>query len=457
MSRTRVDISNTHFCYDAALADQLAKISRRVQDMRSSGALSPDVLHHIRRFFRIKNIYHSNAIEGNQLSLGETQLVVQQGMTITGKPLKDQAEAKNLNEAITFLEELASESDKPITEADLRQIHRLVLKAINDSHAGKYRTVQVEIAGSKYLPPPEQVPIEMESFARWLKQTSVAPEVGTVEGLLHAAVAHTWLVQIHPFIDGNGRVARLLMNLILMRFGYPIAVITKEDRFRYYDSLEESQSSDLSSFLSLLSECVLESLEQYEDAVREQQATLEWAQSLAARLDAKEKTRYRNEYEVWKSAMDLLKGYFRQIACLHDEQSDIGNVHIRDFGALEFEKHLSLRQHESAKKTWFFRLDVRAGERAARYLLFFGYPSYSLRSRLDVTLHAAREDPPGSFYYERLDNLNPEHVPPVYEIGYLPNEEKFIVRGPAGRTPTERLESIVKPFFNRVIELHFGT
>jgi len=115
------NIEGTPYEVEPAVLDRTRELSNRVADLRQSGALSPDVLGRLRRFFKIKNIYHSNAIEGNVLDVGETRLVVEQGLTITGKPLKDQAEAKNLSEAIDFLEELARDATRPISGTDIRQ------------------------------------------------------------------------------------------------------------------------------------------------------------------------------------------------------------------------------------------------------------------------------------------------------------------------------------------------
>jgi len=251
---------------DDALLAKVTAIADRVTSMRASGALSPEFLARLRRFFKIKNIYNSNAIEGNLLDIGETRLVVEQGLTLTGKSLKDQAEARNLSEAIDFLEELAKDSSRPIIEADIRQLHFFVLKNIRDDDAGRYRAVAVEISGSQFKPPqPESVPSQMEEFCRWLEVATTPAIHGSFENpLVVAAAAHAWFVTVHPFIDGNGRVGRLLLNLLLMRSGYPIAIITKADRERYYDSLELSQSSDLTALTSLISECVEESLEEYE-------------------------------------------------------------------------------------------------------------------------------------------------------------------------------------------------
>lgn len=452
-----IEIQGTPYCYDASQQVNLRNLGHRVGEMRSTGKLNGDALKRIRKFFRIKNIYHSNAIEGNVLDVGETRQVVEQGLTLTGKPLRDQAEAKNLSHALDFLEGIAADRSAPITEADVRQLHYLVLKGINDADAGRYRSVVVEIGGSKFKPPgPEQVPAQMGDYSRWLADvTSKEYAFGSVEALLAAAVAHTWFVSIHPFIDGNGRVSRLIMNLVLMRAGFPIAIVAKEDRLRYYDALEESQSSDLSAFIALLIESVGESLEEYEYAVEEQRELSEWARSLASKFSEREEVRAHNEFELWRNAMDLLRSYFRQAAEILDETATIGNVFFKDFGTLEFEKYLSLRHGKSAKQTWFFRVDFRSGDRSARYLFFFGTPSMVLRNKCDVTLYVARENPSGSFHYDRLDAINESNVPDMAEMGYLTDKEMFIRRACSGQARQTKLDAMVRDFFDEVIAKHF--
>lgn len=454
-----VEIEGTPYCYSTSQGAMLDELSARVEEMRQVGALTGDALAKIRKFFRIKNIYHSNAIEGNSLDVGETRQVVEQGLTITGKPLKDQAEAKNLSEALDLLESLASQSDTPITEADIRQLHFLILKGIDDDNAGKYRTVPVEIGGSEFTPPgPERVSAQMHEFGQWLSSaTSQKYELGSKLAILAAAAAHTWFVTIHPFIDGNGRVARLLMNLMLMRAGHPIAVITKDDRLRYYDALEDSQSSDLSALIALVSESVGESLEEYEEAAKEQREMQEWAASLASKFTEKGAVKAKNEFEVWRNAMELLKSYFRQVTEMLDGSAAIGNLYFKDFGALEYEKYLNLRTGGRAKKTWFFRIDFRSDGRSARYLFFFGSASYVMKNSCDVTLHIAREEPAGSFNYDRLDHINASNVPDIHELGYKPNVEKFVARGASSRQPKEdKLETLGRRFFDEVVAKHFA-
>ena len=438
--------------------DAARKIGEKVLEMRRNGALSTAVLDKIRKYFRIKNIYHSNAIEGNKLNVGETRLVVEQGLTITGKPLKDQAEAKNLSHALDFLESLASNSEQAITEADIRQIHSLILKNINDDEAGKYRSVDVEISGSMFTPTaPTAISSEMGHFAQWLKKASIPnASYQLQDAIIVASIAHTWFVTIHPFIDGNGRAARLLMNLILMRYGFPIAIVTREDRLRYYDALETSQSSDLTAFVSLISECAEESLEEYKAAADEHRAMEEWAKSIANKFGEKERVTVANTYEVWKNAMELLKSLFKQTVDLLNENTEFAQIFFKDFGALEFEKYASLKNNNSAKKTWFFRVDFKSGSKAARYLFFFGSASIPMRTQAEVTLHVSREEPSGSFKYERLENLGTSNIPNLLEIGYSAQKEVFIVKSITGVTANKKADTICQNFISDVIAKHFS-
>ena len=459
---SRIEIPETPYSYDKSLESNLQELSDQVREMRTHGKLSPDVLYRIRRYFRIKNIYHSNAIEGNILEVGETRQVVELGLTLTGKPLKDQAEARNLSDALDFLENLAGNTDNPIVENEIRQLHAFVLNGISED-AGGYRTVAVEISGSRYKPPgPESVAAQMQEFGAWFNSISSPSdeELGSVEGILVAAATHTWFVTIHPFIDGNGRVARLLMNLILMRYRFPIAIISKEDRLRYYDALEESQATDLTPFIALLTECIEESLEEYKHAAEEQREQAEWAQSLVQKFTEPERIRSQNEYEIWRNAMELLRSYFRQTVNILNEATDYGeNIYFKDFENLEFEKYLALGAGESAKRTWFFRIDFRRKERSARYLFFFGSGALVLRNRYrcDVTLHVAREEPPKSYYYERLESIVAPNVPDLVEIGYEISKERFVLRKRSNRASMGRVEEFGKQFFEDVVNKHFKT
>lgn len=427
-------VFGTQYVYDPRLTERLKALKKEVESFRSIGPLSSGTLKKLRQFFRIKNIHHSNAIEGNRLSLGETQIVVENGLTITGKPLKDTLEAKNLSHALDMFEQLADGENRPILAVDVRAIHGAILKGIDDENAGTYRSSHVKISGSKFTPPaPELVATEMDEFTQWLSSVTDPSKPLDIDPVVLACAAHAWFVYIHPFTDGNGRTARIIMNLVLMRYRYPIGIITIDDRERYYDALEESQSSDLTPFLDLVTECIEESLEQYQVAAKEQREQHEWAKSLATKWDEKPLQKLRLEYDKWRPAMDLVKGTFKESAFrVNENLTGDSSIILKDFGMLEFEKYQELRNNQSAKRTWFFRLDFKSDDRTARYLFFFGYASHRLRPNLNgkgVTIHVSQEMPEiEQFFYERLDSTKDAAAPDLCEIGFDLDAMQFVCR-----------------------------
>ena len=215
-------------------------------------------------WFRVELTYTSNAIEGNTLTRRETALVVEKGLTVGGKSLQEHLEANNHAYALDWIRELAQRPEAVPTENELLQLHSLILRGIDDSHAGCYRTVTVMISGSRVvLPNPFKVPELMEAFIQWLTSPSNMHPVEL------AAEAHYRLVTIHPFIDGNGRTARLLMNLILIGHGYPPAIIRKRDRLTYISSLENAQlGGSLDDYLKIIAKAVDRSLNIYLKAIK---------------------------------------------------------------------------------------------------------------------------------------------------------------------------------------------
>ncbi len=198
--------------------------------------------------------YHSNAIEGNTLTLSETKVVLE-GITIGGKSVIEHLETINHKEAIEYLEMLIHEK-KDLTEWILKTIHQLILKEIDDDHAGKYRSENVAISGATHIPPNHMlVPEYMQKlFAEYEQQWNAYHPV------VKACLLHGEFVKIHPFIDGNGRTARLLLNFELMKNGYPPIVITKEKRAEYYAALDIAHTTmDYSKFIQLIADFVVAS------------------------------------------------------------------------------------------------------------------------------------------------------------------------------------------------------
>ncbi len=206
----------------------------------------------------IEYTYESNKIEGNTLTLQETALVIEKGLTVGGKTLNEHLEAINHTYAIDFIKAVA-QNKEPITERLICEIHALILKRIDEQNAGRYRSVPVMISGSKHIPPqPYAVPIQMEQLISWYDDNK-----DTLHPIVLSAEMHERLVTIHPFIDGNGRTSRLLMNLILLQHGYPIAILKgdSDNRLRYYNALEAAQAeNNKEPFINFVAETIKESI-----------------------------------------------------------------------------------------------------------------------------------------------------------------------------------------------------
>jgi Fic family protein len=219
----------------------------------------------IAQALELEYTFESNRIEGNTLTLRETDLVINKGLTISGKSMREHLEAINHIEAIAYIKQLM-ERNFPFNERELLSVHNLILRGIIPEDAGRYRRVQVMIKGSSHMPPqPLVVPKEMEDYFIWFEENK-----SKLHPIILAAEMHERLVTIHPFIDGNGRTSRLVMNLILLQNGYVIANIKGdyESRTSYYQALETAQTSgNKEDFLMFIAQTEKDSLERYLDIV----------------------------------------------------------------------------------------------------------------------------------------------------------------------------------------------
>ncbi|AOJ84017.1 cell filamentation protein Fic [Burkholderia savannae] len=223
--------------------------------------LPPHTVASLREKLLLEWTYHSNAIEGNTLTLRETKVVLE-GITVGGKSLREHFEATNHRDAIVYVEDIVSKAET-LSEWQIRNIHSLVLKGIDAEEAGRYRRENVVIAGASTTSPDfRHLPAEMAALIDWCEATS---DMHPVE---RAAELHTRFGKIHPFVDGNGRTGRLLLNFELMKAGYPAAIIRKEDRLAYYDSLDKAcVSGDYGDITRLVAESVQRSLDTYLDVL----------------------------------------------------------------------------------------------------------------------------------------------------------------------------------------------
>lgn len=233
----------------------LARIDEKMKRLNSMRLIPADALRRLQEEMRLVHTYHSNAIEGNTLTLQETKLVLEEGLTIGGKSLREHLEASNNAKAFDRMEELAKKKCA-IDHVTIQEIHEIVSRGILED-AGRYRTRNVRIAGAVKAPPD------------WSKIVKLIDElIGKIaESKGHpvetASFLHHRFVEIHPFSDGNGRVARLLMNLYLIARDYPPIVLKKEDRGKYYKFLKAADAGNIGPFANFIAKALDENLTIY--------------------------------------------------------------------------------------------------------------------------------------------------------------------------------------------------
>lgn len=236
------------------------RIDEKLKVLNSFRPLPASQVAKLQEQFKIEMTYNSNAIEGNSLTLKETFLVINEGLTIKGKPLKDHLEAKDHFEALKYLNDLIEHDKKhTVSEVLIRQLHQLVMLETDREWAGKYRDANVIISGSDHTPPDAlEVPGLMQSLIRWIGNNQ-----GKMSPIELASIVHHKVVYIHPFFDGNGRTARIVMNIFLMQAGYPLMIVLKNDRKKYYSVLDKADKGDYQPLIRFVAQNVERSLNIY--------------------------------------------------------------------------------------------------------------------------------------------------------------------------------------------------
>jgi Fic family protein len=303
----------------------LARLEHKKSQLDELRPLPTAAVARLKEQLTVEWIYNSNAIEGSTLTLRETQLILETGLTIGGKSLREHFEVINHKDAIGYVESLA-EQDAPLSAFHVRQIHKLVLSRIDDENAGQYRRTQVRIAGAQHVPPESwEIPQRMQDWEGWLHQADQE-----FHPIVLAAQAHHKLVAIHPFVDGNGRTARLLMNLVLFRHGYPPTVLLKVNRRQYYQVLMKADLGTLEPLENFVGKAVERSLTLYLEACLPQVAVPEPEQNWISLAQAAEGTPYSQEYlsllarkgrleaikrgRVWLTTRQAVEAYRQSIA-----------------------------------------------------------------------------------------------------------------------------------------------
>lgn len=306
--------------FDLTYREELNITFLRLQDklnlLNAARPLPSASLNSIRESLLIEWTYNSNSIEGNTLNLRETQMVLQEGITVKGKSLREHFEAKNHEHAITYLYGLVKPAYK-MTSKDILSLHALVLRVIEDDFAGRLRNASVRISGANFIPPnARKVPDLLDNLVDFVNKNPL--QLNAIE---LATVFHHQFVHIHPFFDGNGRTVRLAMNLLLMKVGFPPAIILTTDRKKYYEALNQANKGKYHKLMLLMCQAVERSLNIYLSAVPNNDQDYEaistivkepdvpYGQEYVSLLARQGKIDAHKEGRVWYTTKDAILNY----------------------------------------------------------------------------------------------------------------------------------------------------
>ncbi len=316
----------------------LVKYEEQIKTFRVQGPLDELTTNKLEEHFKASHIYHSAGIEGNRLTLQETVIVLSEGIDISGKPVSQSLDVKNLGKAYDYLKEI-SQKEQIIREVDIRSLHGLLLENEEKSNPGEYRNTGVIISGSEHRPPePLAVHGLMENLVTWINSNIHG------DPIVVSAIAHHELANIHPFKDGNGRISRLLMNLILLKKGYPICNITREQRPLYYENLSFADVGLFESLIEMVFEGSYELFSEYLRIKEETDRAKEWAEKWGQTEVAVINKRESREMELWQNRMRQIYLEFERSSDLLDEK--IKNLNISTY---EYKTEINLKKFQTLK------------------------------------------------------------------------------------------------------------
>ena len=249
---------NIDLSYREEFQSTFDRLYQKRQELQNSRPLPNIALNKIRESLSLEWTYNSNSIEGNTLSLRETQMVIQEGITIKGKSLREHFETHNHDKAIDYLYSIVDDNYK-LRSIDILSIHGLVMRSIEEDFAGRIRNGGVRISGANFMPPnANKVSDYLDELIEFINTNPL--DLNDIE---LATIYHHKLVWIHPFFDGNGRTVRLSMNLLLMRCGFPPAIILKNDRKKYYEALNQANNGNYQKLTLLMCQALERTLNIY--------------------------------------------------------------------------------------------------------------------------------------------------------------------------------------------------
>ena len=332
------------------LSQKIKNLEVEIEEFRQT-PLDIVALEKLKEHFRTHHIFHSAGIEGNRLTLQETALVLKEGIDISGKPIKDSIEVKNLGLAFDFLFEL-SQQNVSISENYIKQIHQLIIGADNTLSPGEYRNIGVIITGFEHRPPePFEVPIKMMDLVEWISLNL------NQNPIIVAAIAHHEFVKIHPFKDGNGRTAR-----ILLKKGFPICNIRRDERTMYYDALSFADRGIYEPIVEVVAENCLNLFSEYIRVRDESNRLKDWAKKIGNKDQQLRLSKTKTEFELWQNKVNQVKLEFKQAVNLLNDSIKSYYISFYEYPSITLEKYQHLKEDGLAPGTNFFSIRFHSQE-----------------------------------------------------------------------------------------------
>lgn len=354
------------------LFENLKNIEKIVDNLnkRRDNGMDDELKLKLKNHLVISSVYNSNAIEGNKLTIRETEIILN-GMVINERPLKDEIEARSLANATEYLYKLIDGSE-PLTKRTLLELHSLLMENVPGIVGGKFRTNDVEIKNSEHKPISFlDVEIEIEELFKWMNRN-----MHKYDPIVLCSILHHWLVWIHPFSDGNGRVTRLFTNFFLLQKGYPEIVIKIGDRDKYYNSLIDADRGDITNLVELFSDKLRQTVNVYEEFLNEydrQKAWLHKFKQIGDEKYVKAKETYSYQYEVWKNQINVFKALFCENVKDLNEMLPHLSMGIKEYDILSYSQYLDLVEDRRVSNTWYLALSVydKNKDKSIGFIFFF--------------------------------------------------------------------------------------
>jgi Fic family protein len=388
---------------DLDLSENLKNIDKIIDNLnkRRDQGLDKDLEQRLKKHLLISSVYNSNAIEGNKLSLRETEIILD-GMAINERPLKDEIEAKSLSNATDYLYRLIDGREQLSTRT-LQELHALIMENIPNVEGGAYRREEVSIKNSEHKPIYwSDIPEEIDEMFKWMNRN-----MHKYNPIVMCAIIHHWLVWIHPFSDGNGRVTRLFTNFFLLQKGFPEIVVKIGDRDNYYNSLIEADNGNITCLVDLFSDKLRQTVNVYEEFLNEHDRQLAWKKrykELGEEKYSEAKETFSYQYEVWKNQISTFKTILAKNAETVDNLLPNINFFIKEYEILSYSQYLDIIEDRKVSNTWYFILSVENKDNLKSMGFVFYFERFKPTGKADIIEGAAKKRPHIKLYVSARKN-----------------------------------------------------